>query len=439
MDDFQQRRRKPVLETRLEKERQSFAKFSPEMSFRYILHELRSLSRRHTLPRPELALCQMALTELNSQWELQNKVITKLEIEKKHITDLFNARIQYYVRLQRISDTVVAPEKPNNLETYKAQVDKDCEQIQTKLASELGNKRYKEYLLSIQDTNDDAVDRDCGICRGTIAKGVFTPCGHIFCSHCIALWMVRHHKCPLCNQGMSPSGLMRFSLGQSQNQKASTQTLQSYEKNHALLKSLKEVQITGSFGTKMDTIIRHVKHLQKDDPLVKVLVFSQWEKVLEYLETGLEQNGIKCIKLSYKKARKGEAAVKFRDDPSITAFMLNAKSQSAGLTLVSATHVFILEPIFSGLDKQAINRVHRIGQTQKTFVWRYIIHSTVEDKISKILSSKLDSDWEALDATQSNKHAQAESDDIEDHLRECLGLHEAEENVIQAIQSSTSS
>jgi E3 ubiquitin-protein ligase SHPRH len=167
-----------------------------------------------------------------------------------------------------------------------------------------------------------------------------------------------------------------------------------------------------------------------------VLVFSQWEKVLEYLETGLEQNGVKCIKLSSGKSRRGEAAVKFREDSSITAFMLNAKSQSAGLTLVSATHVFILEPIFSGLDKQAINRVHRIGQTKKTFVWRYIIHSTVEEKIAKILAGGLDRQWEALDAAQSKKKEQVESDDVEDHLRQCLGLNDAEENVIQTLQSS---
>lgn len=37
-----------------------------------------------------------------------------------------------------------------------------------------------------------------------------------------------------------------------------------------------------------------------------------------------------------------------------------------------------------GLDLQAINRVHRIGQTNKTYVHRYIIKDTIEEKIDKL-------------------------------------------------------
>jgi hypothetical protein len=32
----------------------------------------------------------------------------------------------------------------------------------------------------------------------------------------------------------------------------------------------------------------------------------------------------------------------------------------------------------------AFNRTHRIGQTRKTFVWRYIVEDTVEVKIDKL-------------------------------------------------------
>lgn len=34
----------------------------------------------------------------------------------------------------------------------------------------------------------------------------------------------------------------------------------------------------------------------------------------------------------------------------------------------------------------AINRIHRIGQTRKTFVWRYLIEDTIEVKIDKLRS-----------------------------------------------------
>ena len=42
-----------------------------------------------------------------------------------------------------------------------------------------------------------------------------------------------------------------------------------------------------------------------------------------------------------------------------------------GLTLVEATHCFLLEPVLNAaLEAQAINRLHRIGQSKPTKVHR---------------------------------------------------------------------
>ena len=101
--------------------------------------------------------------------------------------------------------------------------------------------------------------------------------------------------------------------------------------------------------------------------------------------------------------KQGLAVSNFSENPNISCFLLHAKSQSAGLSLVQATHVFLLEPmIHKGLEDQAIGRIHRIGvfskmmnhptnflyldilgQTKPTFVWRYIIQGTVEEYLVK--------------------------------------------------------
>ena len=70
-------------------------------------------------------------------------------------------------------------------------------------------------------------------------------------------------------------------------------------------------------------------------------------------------------------------------------FLLNATTQSSGLTLVAATHVFLVEPNLNpAIERQAIHRVHRIGQTRATTVHRLIMRDTVELKVLQINQSR---------------------------------------------------
>ena len=64
---------------------------------------------------------------------------------------------------------------------------------------------------------------------------------------------------------------------------------------------------------------------------------------------------------------------------------MHAKSNSSGLTLVNATHVFLCEPLINtAIELQAVARVHRIGQHHTTTVWVYVVEDTVEKSIYDI-------------------------------------------------------
>ena len=53
-----------------------------------------------------------------------------------------------------------------------------------------------------------------------------------------------------------------------------------------------------------------------------------------------------------------------------------------GLTLVNAVNVFLLEqPACAAVELQCVNRVHRVGQTRPTTVYRYVVKETIEDAI----------------------------------------------------------
>lgn len=130
-------------------------------------------------------------------------------------------------------------------------------------------------------------------------------------------------------------------------------------------------------GAKLDSIIRHIKYI-KNSTNGKCVVFSQWSRALDMLKNGLNENQIKFIGLS---AGANKACVaKFQEDPSINVILLHARSHSSGLTLVCAQTVFIVEPVFNeSLEKQAINRIHRIGQTKEVLILSLFTVSSLEE------------------------------------------------------------
>mmetsp|Transcript_14177 Transcript_14177/g.18636 ORF Transcript_14177/g.18636 Transcript_14177/m.18636 type:complete len:150 (+) Transcript_14177:48-497(+) len=122
--------------------------------------------------------------------------------------------------------------------------------------------------------------------------------------------------------------------------------------------------------------------------------------MLEVVEQALRVNTIKYVRAK-SLARIGEVLKKFRSN-ECTVLLLNVKNGAEGLTLVEATHIFMVEPLLNcGLDSQAINRIHRIGQTCKTFVHRYLIEDTIEIKIDKMRVERQEDQLE--DAIQNTK------------------------------------
>jgi hypothetical protein len=114
---------------------------------------------------------------------------------------------------------------------------------------------------------------------------------------------------------------------------------------------------------------------------VKSLVFSQWDEALQIAEAALVRNDIPCLRLT--SARKtADLLERFVSDPSIDVLLLPFKSGAEGLNITAATHVFFLEPLLEpSVEQQAIGRVHRMGQTQPTFVHRLVVKGTVEETV----------------------------------------------------------
>jgi SNF2 family DNA or RNA helicase len=60
-----------------------------------------------------------------------------------------------------------------------------------------------------------------------------------------------------------------------------------------------------------------------------------------------------------------------------------------GLNLVAANHVFFLDAWWNpAAEEQALQRVHRIGQTRPVFIRRFVAAGTVEERILALQARK---------------------------------------------------
>jgi E3 ubiquitin-protein ligase SHPRH len=146
------------------------------------------------------------------------------------------------------------------------------------------------------------------------------------------------------------------------------------------MREIKTIDLEGSYGTKIDMIARHLLWIRANDPGAKSIIFSQFSDFLDVLREALKKWKIGVSSISEK-----NGIQRFKSDPGVECFLLDAKSDSSGLNLVNATNVFLCEPLINpAIELQAIARVHRIGQQRPTTVFMYLISDTVEEAIYDI-------------------------------------------------------
>jgi superfamily II DNA or RNA helicase len=121
----------------------------------------------------------------------------------------------------------------------------------------------------------------------------------------------------------------------------------------------------------------------------KVLLFSQFVQMLELLEQDCRQRQIPTHLLTGQTKDRHEVVNTFQDDPNASVFLLSLRAAGTGLNLTTASYVVLYDPWWNpAVEAQAIDRSHRIGQTQTVNAYRLISPGTVEEKIWELQQSK---------------------------------------------------
>lgn len=142
-------------------------------------------------------------------------------------------------------------------------------------------------------------------------------------------------------------------------------------------------------SAKLDMLLPQL--LEVIDEGHKVLVFSQFTSFLSILKGHLDAEGVTYEYLDGRTRDRQARVERFQTDDECKLFLISLKAGGLGLNLTAAEYVFLLDPWWNpAVEAQAIDRAHRIGQTQQVFAYRLIAKGTVEEKVLELQNTKRD-------------------------------------------------
>ena len=343
----------------------------------------------------EVRVLSAAYAALQAMQRRQTELLESLRREQMHFQAVFNARALYFKQMQELSDQVQDPDLSLGIVPCLLQAVAQERAVRQRIGAMEGRLRYLRHVEQMQRAGgtDDEL-RHCFICTNTIDRGVLTnACGHICCETCFHAWMAHGHRtCPLCKTRIAPRDIHRV-VYRAPEPLAPTAAPAAPSAYRVLpsdtRQALHHLPMEGGAGSKLDSLMRHLLHLQRTTG-EKSLVFSSFARGLDLVAEGLERHGLEYARLDGSGGKRAGAQVEaFQHGPTVRVLLLHSEAQSAGLNLLAATHLFLLEPLLNhALELQAIGRVHRIGQTRPTHVYGYMVNDTVEERIVGLAATR---------------------------------------------------
>jgi superfamily II DNA or RNA helicase len=139
-------------------------------------------------------------------------------------------------------------------------------------------------------------------------------------------------------------------------------------------------------SAKLDVLVDHLAEITAEGH--RALVFSQFTSFLGRVRSRLDGAGIDTTYLDGRTRDRGAVIEEFRSG-SAPVFLISLKAGGVGLTLTEADYVFVLDPWWNpAAEAQAVDRAHRIGQTEHVHVYRLVATDTIEEKVMELKARK---------------------------------------------------
>ena len=142
-------------------------------------------------------------------------------------------------------------------------------------------------------------------------------------------------------------------------------------------------------STKTRMALGVVRSMLAADPSAKCLIFSCYTKYLDIIQEALTAEGYRSARLDgSQRLKERERQLASFHEPQVPVLLLSLKC-GVGLNLTAASTVVLCEPWWNPfVEEQAIDRVHRIGQSKDVRVVRLATPDTVEDRVLSLQDTK---------------------------------------------------
>ena len=179
-----------------------------------------------------------------------------------------------------------------------------------------------------------------------------------------------------------------------------------------------------SFSSKLERMAELFDQLAQESDR-KIVLFSEWTKMLNLIEPLLEKAGLEFVRLdgSVPQKKRQTLVHEFQNNPNCRVIIMT-NAGSTGLNLQAANTVINVDlPWNPAILEQRIGRAHRMGQKRPVDVYLLVTEDTIEEKLLATLSAKHDLAQASLDfeSDVDSVELRAGIDDLKKRLERLLG------------------
>ena len=260
-------------------------------------------------------------------------------------------------------------------------------------------KALFQKLKGVLESGED----ECAICMNNNfdeqSLRIIRGCQHRFCETCLSqMFRICLHggsrsnlACPLCRQSFTKADVISLDTAAAAARKEDE--LENRKRQDEVVVG-QAVSTHKEMPAKVTSLLRDFRAQQQADPNCKCVVFSNFTSFLDVITNYIKQDGLNFVRLDGRMSRsqKEQALTSFdipvkEGGPSI--FLISTKAGGQGLNLTAARLVYILDVWWNaGVEEQAMDRVHRIGQKKPVRVVRYMCDDSIEKIINELQESK---------------------------------------------------